>query len=83
MVRRPCVVHIPGQAGLGTLTYTNDEVNGDVNIAVNVTKVKGTHTDGFLCPFGGSGESSTGVLETAAGESLTAKASVGTLTWDK
>ena len=75
-----CVVHIPGQTGLGTLTYTNN--GGTVNIHINVTKITGTHTDGFLCPFGSSGHNAEGVLESPAAEPLTATASAGTLTWD-
>jgi len=88
-----CTVHIgsAGNQGLGTLTYTND-ASGDVKIGLNVTKITGNHTDGFLCPFGSSGSNSEGVLETPAhsgegantvpAEPLTASASVGTLKWD-
>jgi len=78
-----CTVHISAQKGLGTLTYTND-ISGDVRISLNVTKITGNHTDGFLCPFGSSGSSSEGVLETGAFEQpLTATANVGTLKWEK
>ena len=76
----PCVAHIPGQAGLGTLTYTNN--GGHVDIAFNLTKVKANHTDGFLCPFGSSGESSGDVYETSAGGPMTAIPTVGTFGWD-
>jgi len=65
----PCTVHVPAQQNLGTLTYENRESH--VGIYLNVTKIKGTHTDGFLCPFGGSGENSEGVLETPADQTVT------------
>jgi len=79
-----CTVHLgsTGNQGLGTLTYTND-ASGDVKIGLEVKKINGNHTDGFLCPFGSSGSNSEGVLESPAAEPLTATASVGTLTWDK
>jgi len=77
-----CVVHIPAQKGLGTLTYTNNEASGGISIHINITKITNTHTDGFLCLFGGSGHNAEGIFETPAAEPPMATASVGTLTWD-
>lgn len=53
-----CVAHIPAQNGLGTVTYTNG--SNDMNLDINLTNVRGVHTDGFLCPFEKGGESTSG-----------------------
>lgn len=80
----PCVVHIPAQEfPAGSVVYSNG-FSGikDIALQLNITEIKATHTDGFLCPFGSAGESSTGALE---GES-TMISSVGgsstALSWD-
>ena len=77
----PCVVHIPGQIGLDTLGYSNNGSHVDINLGV--TQINGNHTDGFLCPFGSSGNSSEGWLETLSGSPLTAISNAGAIAWDK
>ena len=71
----PCVVHIPAQNGLGTIEYDTKEAGGikDLTLTINIQNITATHTDGFLCPFGSSGESTGAVLE----GNITAKAFVG------
>jgi hypothetical protein len=61
----PCVVHVPAQSFASGLTFHNSEgvTPDDVTVTFNVTGIRGTHTDGFLCPFGSSGESNEGILE--------------------
>jgi hypothetical protein len=63
----PCVTHIPAQTGLKSITYDTAESGGikHLTLTLNITKIKETHTDGFLCPFEGSGTTSTAVLEGA------------------
>lgn len=58
IVAGTCIVHIPGQTGLSTVTYTTGSVGGvnDLTYDLNITAITVTHTDGFLCPFSGSGE---------------------------
>ena len=56
----PCVVHIPEQKGLGKVTYSNEKDGGGnhtgtINASINITGIKGTHTDGLGCPFEGGG----------------------------
>lgn len=81
----PCVTHIPAQSFASGISYSNgtSEGVGDLTAQINVTGIKSTHTDGFLCPFGSSGESTEAVLE---GE-VTVTASVGGVpvhgSWDK
>jgi len=49
----PCVVHVPEQTNLGTITYTTGVVSGkhDLTLDINIKEITSTHTDGFLCPF--------------------------------
>lgn len=61
-----CVVHIAAQAGLKNVTYdTGLSPTGikDMTLTANITKIKENHTDGFLCPFEGTGVTETGVYE--------------------
>lgn len=59
-----CITHIPPQTGLGTVTYTTGESGGkkDLTLDLKIQKIKETHTDGFLCPFEGSGTTETAEL---------------------
>jgi hypothetical protein len=81
----PCVVHIPAQSFASGFTFTNTTgaTPDDIDMTFNLTGLKATHTDGFLCPFGSSGESNEDVFE---GES-TLTAEVGetqvNATWDQ
>jgi len=75
-----CLIHIPGQVGLGTVTYFNNGPH--VAMSLNIVKITANHTDGFLCPFGSSGTVAGTVLETTAGALVTAVPSIGTFTWD-
>jgi hypothetical protein len=70
-----CVTHIPAQNGLGTITYDTAESNGikHLTLTLNITKIKETHTDGFLCPFESGGTTESAVLE----GTVTAKAFFG------
>lgn len=50
----PCTVHIPGQNGLGSVTYTNGSSGGvnEVTVNANLTGIHGTLTkSNFLCFF--------------------------------
>jgi hypothetical protein len=70
-----CITHIPPQNNLKTITYdTGTAPSGkkDLTLTINITKIKETHTDGFLCPLEGSGTTETAVLE----GTVTATASV-------
>lgn len=60
-----CVVHIPAQKGLKSIAYDAGTSGGktDQTLTINITKIKETHTDGFLCPLEGSGTTEEGVLE--------------------
>jgi hypothetical protein len=52
-----CKVTVPAQGPLGTVTITNDTAAKDVTVKANVTGIKYTVvTDGFGCPFTGTGE---------------------------
>ena len=52
-----CTVHFSAQTGVGPVTFSNG-VN-DINMTTNINNLRGTHTDGFLCPFSGGGEISS------------------------
>ena len=65
-----CQVHIPAQTFAKGLSYSQGfmflgggVVVEDIGVSFNVEKIKGNHTDGFLCPFSAGGVSETGVLE--------------------
>jgi hypothetical protein len=61
-----CTVHIPAQHFASGITYTTGtDAAGkkDLLAHINISGITGTHTDGFLCPFGSSGHSTTGELE--------------------
>lgn len=65
----PCVVHIPAQHFPSGVTFSTELIDTepedihDLTVGFEVKNIKGTHTDGFLCPFGSSGESSEAILE--------------------
>jgi hypothetical protein len=63
-----CITHIPAQTGLGTFGFDTGVFNGthDLTLTINVTKIQVSHTDGFACPFNGSG---SGQFATYTGES--------------
>jgi hypothetical protein len=61
-----CIVHIPAQNNLGTITYTTEVREGkhDLKLDLDLTGITVTHTDlNFLCPFAGSGEVANATLE--------------------
>jgi len=64
-----CTVHMGSQTNLGTIEFTTgikDFGGGvkkhDLILHLNIKKIKGDHTDGFLCPMTGSGESESAEL---------------------
>ena len=61
----PCTVHIPAQNGLDKTIYTTVKTLQVEALTVHVEagNMKATHTDGFLCPFTGSGTSTSGGLD--------------------
>jgi hypothetical protein len=68
-----CVVHVPAQSNLSSVTFTNGA--GDVNASANLTGIHYTQTEG--CP-NGSGTKTNGTLTGGA----TVKASSGTVQVD-
>jgi hypothetical protein len=71
-----CVATIGAQSGLSNVSGTNDAT--DVTIKSNVSGIKATVvTDGFLCPFNGTG-AKTGGTYTSTGY-LTGTAASGTI----
>jgi len=61
----PCVVHVPPQEFASGVTYSTETKEGKHDLTVNfeIKNIKATHTDGFLCPFGSSGEGTEAILE--------------------
>jgi hypothetical protein len=79
----PCVVHIPTQAFASGLGFTNTTSNpDDIDMSINLQGIHTIHTDGFLCPFGSSGESNSATLNGAS----TLRSEIGgtqvNLTWE-
>lgn len=64
-----CVVHLSPQKGIKGFNFTKVEHEGKnaLTVDIHLTELSGSHTDGFLCPFAGSGEFSG---TTAAGTGL-------------
>lgn len=83
-----CIIHIPGQTGIGTVSYANGTgANGkeDVTVTLNINNIKGTHTDGFICPFEGGGSFTNGALTgtvTVEADDVATGNPVN-ITWDK
>ena len=63
-----CTVHVPAQSNLGTVTFTagTREGKADLTLDINLTGITVSHTDGFGCPFSGSGEVPNASLTTKA-----------------
>jgi len=59
-----CTIHVPGQKGIGTLKFTNEEKAGvkDIRAHLELTSITTNHTDGFGCPLTSGGESATGTF---------------------
>ena len=60
-----CVIHIPPQVGLGTITYTTGLRTGnvhDLTVHIDLTSITTNHTDPIGCPLPSGGESATGTL---------------------
>lgn len=59
-----CIVHIPGQTGIGEVDFTNGTRNGksDITADLTVDSIDGSHTDGFLCPFSSGGTFTDGAM---------------------
>ena len=55
-----CVMHIPPQTNLGTVTYT-DEGN-HLKASTNITGITTNHTDPFGCPLTSGGHGTDGTL---------------------
>lgn len=77
----PCVVHVPAQSFASGVTYSNGA--GDVNAKFEIKNIKATHTDGFLCPFGSSGESNEAVLEGESTVTATFEGASVSAQWDE
>jgi hypothetical protein len=81
-----CIMHIPAQTGLGTISYTTStwESKHALTLDINVTGITASYTDGFACPFNGSGENAEATVvgkATVWGEDATTGSAVG-ITWD-
>lgn len=59
----PCVVHIPEQHFSSGLTVVNTSIPPRKVHIKTVPSITGTFTDGFLCPFSGSGHGTNIVIE--------------------
>jgi len=65
-----CTVHMGSQTKLSTIKFTTglidwgvpDGKKHDLTLDLHITKIKANHTDGFLCPLTGSGESEAAEL---------------------
>lgn len=58
-----CKVTVPAQGPLGSVAITNDTATGDVTIKANVTGIAyNVVTDGFGCPFAGTGAKAGGTF---------------------
>jgi hypothetical protein len=80
-----CTVRMPSQSGVKTFTFTKIKHEGvdALTVGFNINNLRGSHTDGFLCPFQGGGSfentkaSGAGMLSAKAGGNP-----VG-ITWDE
>jgi opacity protein-like surface antigen len=71
-----CAAEVKAQTGLTNVAVTNDA--SDVTITPNVTGIAATvTTDGFLCPFSGTGAKTGGTYKTTSG--ITGTAASGSL----
>jgi len=62
----PCVVHIPAQSFSSGVAYSTETIAADkhdLTVSFELKEITATHTDGFLCPLGGSGHNQTTALE--------------------
>ena len=73
----PCVVHVPAQEFASGVTYSTETLEGkhDLTVSFEIKNIKATHTDGFLCPFGSSGEGNEAILEGTS--TATARTEIG------
>lgn len=60
-----CHMTVPPQNGLGIVTVKSNTAGKDLTITLNVSGIEGTViTDGFLCPFSGTGKKTGGTYTT-------------------
>lgn len=59
-----CIIHIPPQFNIGTLSYTTGVrlSKHDLTVHLDLTSITASYTDGFGCPLSGSTESSNSSL---------------------